>query len=72
MGIHVKVRVGVECLRSAGSARCGEYTVPNTVPYFNCRRFCAEKAFDFNKSQQLSKSGVQQVQYQSVRNNKFQ
>jgi hypothetical protein len=31
---------------------------------------CAEKASDFNK--QLSTSGVQQVQYQSVRNNKFQ
>src|SRR6478672_12990596 len=36
------------------------------------RRFCAEKASNFNKSQQLSTSGVQQVQYQSVRNNKFQ
>jgi hypothetical protein len=35
-------------------------------------RFCAEKASDFNKSQHLSTSGLQQVQYQSVRNNKFQ
>jgi hypothetical protein len=38
----------------------------------DCRRFCAEKASDFNKSQQLSTSGVQQVQYQSVKNNKLQ
>jgi hypothetical protein len=37
-----------------------------------CRRFCAEKAFDFYKSQQPSTNGLQQLQYQSVRNNKFQ
>ena len=34
--------------------------------------FVAVKAFDLNKSQQLSTSGLQEVQYQSVRNNKFQ
>jgi hypothetical protein len=33
--------------------------------------FVAVKAFDLNKSQQLSTSGLQEVQYQSVRNNKF-
>src|SRR6476646_10743765 len=38
----------------------------------DCRRFCAEKASDFNKSQQLSTSGPQRVQYQSVANTKFQ
>jgi len=42
------------------------------VTAVDCRRFCAEKASDFNKSQQLSTSGPQQVQYQSVGNNKFQ
>jgi len=30
------------------------------------------KASDFNREQQFSTNGVQQVQYQSVRNNKFQ
>jgi hypothetical protein len=44
----------------------------NLKKALNCRRFCAEKASDFTKSQQVSTSGVQQVQYQSVRNNKFQ
>jgi hypothetical protein len=34
--------------------------------------FEVAKASNFNKSQQLSTSGVQQVQYQSVKNNKFQ
>ena len=34
--------------------------------------FVAAKASDFNKSQQRSTSGMQQVQYQLVRNNKFQ
>src|SRR5262249_24243842 len=38
----------------------------------DCRRFCAEKASDFNKSQQPSTRGLQQVQYQSLKNNKFQ
>src|SRR6266849_6897249 len=38
----------------------------------NCRRFCAVKASGFNKSQQLSTSGSQQVQHQSVTNSKFQ
>jgi hypothetical protein len=37
-----------------------------------CRRFCAEKASDFNKSQQRSTSGLQQVQYQSLKNLKLQ
>jgi hypothetical protein len=34
--------------------------------------FVSVKASDFNKTQQLSTSGSQQVQYQSVINNKFQ
>ncbi|HEV2964014.1 MAG TPA: hypothetical protein VG649_19460 [Candidatus Angelobacter sp.] len=33
--------------------------------------FVAAKASDFNKSQQLSMSGVQQIQYQSVKNRRF-
>jgi hypothetical protein len=33
--------------------------------------FVTAKASDFNKEQQLSTNGLQQVQYQSVRNNKF-
>jgi hypothetical protein len=39
---------------------------------YDCRRFCAEKASAFNKSQQLSTGGPQQVQYQSFKNLKFQ
>ena len=42
------------------------------VTPLDCRRFCAEKASDFNKSQQLSTSGPLEVQYQSLGNNKFQ
>jgi hypothetical protein len=34
--------------------------------------FVAAKASDFNKSQQLSIIGAQQVQYQSLKNNKVQ
>jgi hypothetical protein len=34
--------------------------------------FVAAKASDFNKSQQLSISGSQQIQYQSVASNKIQ
>jgi hypothetical protein len=34
--------------------------------------FVAAKAFDFSKPQQLSTSGSQQVQYQSLKNLKFQ
>ena len=37
-----------------------------------CRRFCAEKASNVNKSHQRSTSRPQQVQYQSLKNNKFQ
>jgi len=35
-------------------------------------KIVAAKASDFNKEQQTSTSGKQQVQYQSLRNNKFQ
>jgi len=41
-------------------------------PHSDCRRFCAEKASNFNKSQQLSPSGSQQFQYQSIKSNQFQ
>jgi hypothetical protein len=39
---------------------------------FGCRRSCAVKASNFNKAQQLSMTGPQQVQYQSVANSNFQ
>jgi hypothetical protein len=32
--------------------------------------FVVERAFDFNKVQQLSTNGMQQVPYQSLKNNK--
>jgi hypothetical protein len=54
--------------------RCGNrklYQERGSV-YKTVDDFVAAKASDFNKSQQLSTSGLQQVQYQSVRNNKFQ
>jgi hypothetical protein len=35
-------------------------------------KFVTLKASNFNKGQQLSTNGVQQIQYQSVRNSKSQ
>jgi len=38
----------------------------------DCRQFATAKASTFNKVLQSSTNGMQRVQYQSVRNNKFQ
>lgn len=51
---------------------CESKTHGDTAQGFSCRRFCAEKASDFNKSQQLPISSSQQVQYQSLKNREFQ
>jgi hypothetical protein len=43
----------------------------NGSPHPTVDDFVAVKAFSFNKSQQLSTNGSQQVQYQSLRTTKF-
>jgi hypothetical protein len=51
----------------------GNELVRNTTSNFRAvDDFVAAKASDFNESQQLSTSGMQQVQYQSLKNNSFQ
>ncbi len=40
--------------------------------YRTVGKFVTVKASGFNKAQRLSTNGLQQIQYQSLKNNKFQ
>jgi hypothetical protein len=64
-----KVRVSSRFLRLCTPDEIAERIAGK---FKNVDDFVAAKASDFNKDQQSSMSGLQQVQYQSVKNLKFQ